>query len=479
MKKLALWLGIVVLWSPVLVELGALPFARPEALGDRRLALLGTTLAYGLAVGLAAALGGLLVALGARRWLAPTQALCLAACALPGVAACGAAMGFAERLSPSLTQGWGVAWVTHSALLAPLAALAIMAALRSLPVAAVESAAVLCSPGRSFAGVLWPLARRSVLTVAAMSALMAVSDYGVPSLYGADTYALEVFADVAAGKPAMATAWPMVGLALVFGYVAGGWLSRQARPSGMAPASRLWLPVPLSVGASAAIALLSLGVLGTVVSLVGQIPGWHEAWTAVARARADLGTTTLLALLTGLACAALGLLIGPGLAEGGRLAWTLALAPFSFPAALVGTTVARLDLSRSLPELFPAILAQSLRFGGLAAVAVAIGWARLDRSAVDAARVYLSPFIRAVRLYPLLLGPFVTYGFLIGAILSIGELGATLMTIAPGRSTATIRLYNALHYGASDDAAALGLFLCLAAGALYGAALVAVTGRKR
>ncbi|MCW5942259.1 MAG: hypothetical protein KIS66_08500 [Fimbriimonadaceae bacterium] len=481
MKKLALWLGVLLLWSPVLASLPSASVILAEPLGPRRLGLMGATLAYAASVGAAAALVGLLIALRASERPAGARgavaALCLVSCALPGVAVSGASMGFASRLSPSLAQGWVSAWATHTGLLAPFAALAILSALSSLPREAVESATVLATPAKAFLGVVWPLLRSSVLTVAGLCALMAATDYGVPSLFGADTYALEVFADVSAGKPALASAWPMMLPALAFGVLAGPWLADRARPSDAAVAPRLCLPRLLSGSAMAAVAALILGLLGTVVSLVAQIPGWGDAWVAIARGRDDLSTTAEVALIAGIACTVFGLTVGPGLAEArGRLAWMLVLAPFAFPASLVGTAVAGIGSLRSAPELSPTILAHVLRFGGVAAVVLAIGWNRLDRGAVDAARVFLKPTARAIRVYPFLLGPFVTCGFLIAAILSVGELGATLMTIAPGRSTATIRLYNALHYGASDDAAAIGLCLCLSAGLAYA---IGLTGRRR
>jgi iron(III) transport system permease protein len=51
----------------------------------------------------------------------------------------------------------------------------------------------------------------------------------------------------------------------------------------------------------------------------------------------------------------------------------------------------------------------------------------------------------------------------------MGELGATLMVIPPGKATLTMRIYNYLHYGASDTVA--GLCLVLALGVLLAGVL--------
>ncbi|GBD95918.1 molybdenum transport system permease protein ModB [bacterium BMS3Abin06] len=50
-------------------------------------------------------------------------------------------------------------------------------------------------------------------------------------------------------------------------------------------------------------------------------------------------------------------------------------------------------------------------------------------------------------------------GFFIVFILSIGEIGTTLLVIPPGRETVPIKIYNLMHYGADQMVAALCLIL--------------------
>lgn len=59
--------------------------------------------------------------------------------------------------------------------------------------------------------------------------------------------------------------------------------------------------------------------------------------------------------------------------------------------------------------------------------------------------------------------------FFIGFILSLGDLGITLLIIPPGMSTIPIKIYNFMHYGAEAKVAALSL-------TLLGIQLVLVTG---
>ncbi len=61
-------------------------------------------------------------------------------------------------------------------------------------------------------------------------------------------------------------------------------------------------------------------------------------------------------------------------------------------------------------------------------------------------------------LLPLLRNGLLT-AFFIGFVLSMGELGVTLLVIPPGTETIPIKIYNFMHYGAEQTVAALGLML--------------------
>lgn len=50
-------------------------------------------------------------------------------------------------------------------------------------------------------------------------------------------------------------------------------------------------------------------------------------------------------------------------------------------------------------------------------------------------------------------------GWLIAFVLSLGELGTTLLIIPPGKATLPIKIYNIMHYGASKLVAALSVIL--------------------
>ncbi|RLC24184.1 MAG: hypothetical protein DRH21_05910, partial [Deltaproteobacteria bacterium] len=54
-----------------------------------------------------------------------------------------------------------------------------------------------------------------------------------------------------------------------------------------------------------------------------------------------------------------------------------------------------------------------------------------------------------------LMKPGLLAAFFIGFILSIGELGTTLLIMPPGKTTLPVKIYNLMHYGAEQMVAAL------------------------
>jgi len=50
-------------------------------------------------------------------------------------------------------------------------------------------------------------------------------------------------------------------------------------------------------------------------------------------------------------------------------------------------------------------------------------------------------------------------GFFVGFILSLGDLGTSILVMPPGRSTIPVKIYNLMHYGAENMVAALCLIL--------------------
>jgi iron(III) transport system permease protein len=143
--------------------------------------------------------------------------------------------------------------------------------------------------------------------------------------------------------------------------------------------------------------------------------------------------------------------------------WIGVLVSFLTPAPLIGILL--IELQNLFPRfvdpgpIMP-VLAALIRFTPLAAVALAMQRRRINPAYVEAAQILqgnpLKKFWTVV--LPLLIpGLLVSIGLVFS--LTLGELGATLMVAPPGSSTLALKIYNYLHYGASDQVASLCLLL--------------------
>jgi len=68
--------------------------------------------------------------------------------------------------------------------------------------------------------------------------------------------------------------------------------------------------------------------------------------------------------------------------------------------------------------------------------------------------------------------PAVAVTLLVVFVLSLGELGASLLIAPPGQATLPLRIYNLLHYGATDVVSALSLIMVVVAGLACAALLI-------
>ncbi|HEX7898956.1 MAG TPA: hypothetical protein VF950_14430 [Planctomycetota bacterium] len=439
--------AIGVLW---LVPLAA--FAGEAALGagglgpawrpwGNTLAMAGTCALLALLIGAPAA-----AALAHAPRLAP---LVVAPLALPPVVAASAWMGLKLPAPGPFACG-----AILAATLWPLPALLGWAALRRIPPAELDAAAL---HGAPLARVVWPHARPAVLAGGLLAFLLAASEFTVPAAFALPTVGTRVYEHLYAFnvREAAATSLPLLVLA---GAAAVALRNVPAFPRAGAPAAFL--------GPSARRA--ATGVALAATSLTALAPAAVFAWTlktpaAYGRALAADGE----GLLWG-ACFA-------GAAAAVLTAWSLAARGRS---RLEPLWVAALVLPGMVPAL--GVLALGLPAGSgwlfvwaLASRFAVVAWLPL-RDAVEPAQLEAAALAG--------LGPFRTWRRVVlpaawpraaaaGAAvfaLALGEVGPAVLLAPPGRQTATQRLFNALHYGYDGTAAALALSLVAGAAALAG-----------
>jgi len=208
-------------------------------------------------------------------------------------------------------------------------------------------------------------------------------------------------------------------------------------------------------------------------SLAGGVTALGEAGAASREIGNGLGVAAAAgALSIPLTYSTARLLAGGG--RGSSMLWLATLAPLALPAPLIGIGLVSLWNRPAGAAVYGSaampVLAALARFAPLAALLGAAFIRRLDPALEEAARVFSPrlPALARVSL-PLLRPGLLAAGGVVFA-LTLGEIGATLIVIPPGMQTLSIRIYNYLHYGATETVSAL----CLVAAALSlgGAALL-------
>jgi iron(III) transport system permease protein len=462
---------------------GSADLALPLVISPRRLGLLAAS------VGLAAAVAGAGITIGVlfvsslfrfpRKLLYGTLLLLLALAGIPPymhALTWSGALHLAGTLVPGLpATGWLVSfWVELMALL-PLSVFLCWIAFASVDLRLVDAGRLVRSDLSVLLKIILPLAAPALGAAFGFVFLLSCTDYSVPSLFGADVYALDIFAQFSASNsPAQAflDALPLLLVTLVVMIACRSgirtlaqtpnWLSARF---GNPPTYPRWFCV-LQAGA-VLLLLVQIAVLFGGLILEAGSP---EAFvTSILMARNELAysllTTVLVVVISlPLALAAVHELRKPGLR--GAAAWIIVLVPLAIPAPLIGIgmiTIGNLPvLSAGYPVLIMPALVSVIKFAPFAAIILFIQMRLVDPLLLDAAAVFSRNRTDAwTRIHLPLFAPGLVVSAGILAALTLAELGATLIVAPPGHATITMRIYNYLHYGASSDVAGLCLMVTI------------------
>jgi len=391
-------------------------------------------------------------------------------------------------LSVVAPYGWtGTLWV-EVATFAPLALGFCWLGLRSIDPELIEAGRVVHSDFRCLIRIALPLSAPALLTGGGILFLISFLDYGVPSLLQFNVYAMEILAEFSiSNSPERAFLLTLPLFAIAVGVLVCLLEPLRALTLRQVLFRPIWTSPPRwpkwLVGLQWVVCgMLIIQALLPVFTLAFLSNNPKQLASAVIQAHAKVGfslwTAALAALLSlPIAFAAAQVLVRAG--NAGRLVWFLVITPLAMPASLVGIGLIALSnrpflQGRFVINLMPA-LASVARFAPLAALVILAQLRRTDRLLFDAALVFQPAWWRRqLQITAPLLAPGLLAGGGIVFAFSMGELGATLMVAPPGQATLTMRIYNYLHYGASDVVA--GLCLVLAAGVLIAGGVAAIGG---
>lgn len=369
--------------------------------------------------------------------------------------------------------GWYASWWVQTLTMLPLAILISLIGLNMVKADLIEASRLLQRDSVTLNKIILPLAWPMILTGTGIIFLFSLVDYTIPSLFQTNVFSLEIFADFSAYHQIARVVWlslPMlvVGLVSVIGmqapikeFILSSSLSSKKLigPISLNPVVSLLQNIGLMIFASM--------IVIPILAQVNSISNLRIVISSVVDAYPDVGYSLKVSFFAALLSLILVYPIAHIIIEKKKCSniwWIGMLLPFAVPASLVGIGLVGFwnhTYSNSIYQsaLMPT-LASTIRFLPLSGMVLISQLKRIDPSLLEIAELLQSSNIRNwifVKL-PLVL-PGLLVGFMLVLIFSLSELGATLMVVPPGKSTLTLKIYNYLHYGASETVAGLSLFV--------------------
>lgn len=331
----------------------------------------------------------------------------------------------------------------------PLVLAPALLALERCPSSLVDQA--LLSRGEAWRSVLLPLAAPFLGLGTLLVFLIALGEYGVPSLLRVDTWAVEIFTLLngyhdlpAAARASLGPLLAGLAAALLAARMAAAGARPLFTPQGSPPATLDLEPGGRTRGVLAAAGALALLVglpLGLLYREADRFP------LALWQAGPDLlGTLGSCALAAGLATAAgAWLAASRNLWLGGPVLALLAFPPALLALGWAGAAGGEPGLlafglaARALPLTFLLLLASYLSVPG-----------SLDEAARMRAASWPTRFVQMHR-------PALRLAFALAFALALGDLTLGLLLTPPGAGTLAVRIFQLQHYGQPDLVATLCL----------------------
>ncbi len=387
------------------------------------------------------------------------------------------------------SRGWLMAWFVQSLALLPVAVLIIAGGVLAINKEQIFAAQLLGNDTRFLVSLLPRYLKPQILATLAIVFMLTINDYAIPSVFSVNVYALDIFVEYSSSLSVLRTILKSLPLTLIqaavllaiLGLISEVFLSGRKQDANDVA---LTFPKSVQVISSLALILVLVQMLGLVSVILLDRNMWQELGSTLISTSADLATSLSISAIT--------LILGIPVIYT-TASWLnqtrfrkaglfLVILPTVLPASLIGAAYINLFNhpatnwiynSALMPGL--AVLARFMPFG----VLVTLAWIkRMDQNLVNAALLVEGREWRNALRIKL---PMISAGLLIGSALivlfGIGELGATILVLPPGMSTVTVRLYNYLHYGATEMVLGLSFMILAVIVILAGLAKILTRGR--
>ena len=356
----------------------------------------------------------------------------------------------------------------------PFVTLLTVSGLRSIDRRMEEASLLHHGPWKTIKGITLPLVAPHILCGALFVFIFSVINFGVPDILRLRVYPLEVFIQFSAyynEKAAMALSLPLVGLTLLLVALQKWYMKNRSYvnlTSGFEETKRYHLERLQGLACIFAFGVLFLSVvapIGVLLNVAGPLSTYVKV---LETSKTQIGYSIVLALFGGLSMVCLAFFISYFIERMSGQARTLAkfatLIPFAIPATVLGIGMIKV-WNRPITNFIYGssliiILGYVAHFIPFTARVTSSAFNQLNPRLEEAAFLVTANWFKVIGKIVLpLMVPGLLAAFFIGFILSVGDLGTTLLIMPPGKTTLPVKIYNLMHYGAEQMVAALCLIL--------------------
>lgn len=372
--------------------------------------------------------------------------------------------------------GGGATGIAQVMNLFPLSTAILLVGFESIEQNKIDAARMFSGNGRVLFRVIIPLMKPVIIVAFGLGFIISTMDYSLPALLQYNTYAMELFLEFsytnAPGRLFMVSLPLLFVAVLLFLPILKG-VRQLAMHSTRSPVK---IPVSIFTRILQVLALFTLFAQIAVhfFAIFTQISSFGSIFETLAQYHNELLISVQVALFATLLFLPLAFILGIYIARNNRtVLWFLLIMPLAIPTPLIASALIYLFNREWAGAIYNTlampVMAVGLRFTPIAIWIIAAQFRQIDPSLFSAADIYqrnpVSAWFR-VKLPLLCFG--ITGAMSSIFLLSLGEVGATLMVIPPGQSTIAITLFNNLHSGLSHSIAVLSLLLCLVTMAFIG-----------
>lgn len=388
--------------------------------------------------------------------------------------------------SPNFTGRGAVIWTTAMTYL-PFTAAFCYLGFKSVPAEIIDLIKTEDDPVRSFTGIIMRFCLPFLFTGMIFVFLITINDFAISSVFGVNVYALELFALFSAGGDIHSIALaglPLLMISVIllifFTKLASGRDFKDDFTDSQTP----YRSIRITIAGGAVLVVFAAVPL---IAMIAESFKTNEILKVLSSSAGQIFYSFVISMLTAVIASLPAALYSYLRSRTGGGHWVniLLAVPFLIPSAILGLSLISFWNNSFLACVYssavmPAI-GLAVRFGVIAVLFMSYRFNRISKEITDSLKLDASGpggFFRVI--LPMMLKDITACIMMIFA-LAMGEYGVVLMLTPPGYQMVTIKIYNYIHYGASEIVFTLNMtvFISVLLAGLIIIRLYRMKGRKR